>query len=301
MAGSAAKHAKKRGRSGKTMPVSNDAEKKANNDETNTNTDNETNDQLETSANDDVKVNDLVEDDDEETNTKKKFSKLSSDEADLSEVDDDDTPAPKRRKRKTELTAGVVYLSRPPRFMKPAKVQHLLSQYGAINHLFLQPEDASAQRRRAKSGGNRKTVFVEGWVEYKDKRVAKAVARSLNNTQVGGGKGNFFSTETWTMKYLKGFMWSHLTEKMVYERKLREQRLRLEINRTKKDNEFFLENLEQGKQIQKMEERKKESGKFVAKKRVGRSFRQVAPVHGSSSKTRELKTGFLKNVLGKSS
>ena len=37
-------------------------------------------------------------------------------------------------------TPGIVYLSRIPPFMKPLKVRHLLSQYGEVGRVFLQPE-----------------------------------------------------------------------------------------------------------------------------------------------------------------
>ena len=37
-------------------------------------------------------------------------------------------------------TPGIVYLSRIPPFMKPIKVKQLLSEYGEIGRVFLQPE-----------------------------------------------------------------------------------------------------------------------------------------------------------------
>ena len=43
-------------------------------------------------------------------------------------------------KGKQQLTAGVVYLSRIPPFMRPRKVRHLLSRYGDIGRVYLQPE-----------------------------------------------------------------------------------------------------------------------------------------------------------------
>lgn len=46
-----------------------------------------------------------------------------------------------RSKRKTkETTPGVVYMSRLPPFMKPAKIRNIFSQYGEVGRLFLQPE-----------------------------------------------------------------------------------------------------------------------------------------------------------------
>lgn len=50
----------------------------------------------------------------------------------------------KRRPRKKEqegvASPGIVYLSRIPPFMKPHKVRHLLSQYGSVGRIYLQPE-----------------------------------------------------------------------------------------------------------------------------------------------------------------
>ena len=38
------------------------------------------------------------------------------------------------------LKPGIIYFSRLPPFMKPAKVRYLFAQYGEIGRLFLQPE-----------------------------------------------------------------------------------------------------------------------------------------------------------------
>ena len=42
-------------------------------------------------------------------------------------------------KRRTRVP-GVVYLSRVPPFMKPYKLKHLLSPYGSVGRIYLQPE-----------------------------------------------------------------------------------------------------------------------------------------------------------------
>lgn len=39
-----------------------------------------------------------------------------------------------------EKRPGIIYFSRLPPFMKPAKVRYLFAQYGDIGRLFLQPE-----------------------------------------------------------------------------------------------------------------------------------------------------------------
>ena len=41
------------------------------------------------------------------------------------------------------------------------------------------------RKKRKKHGGSGRKLFTEGWIEFKDKRVAKAVALSLNNTTIG--------------------------------------------------------------------------------------------------------------------
>jgi hypothetical protein len=45
--------------------------------------------------------------------------------------------------------------------------------------------DPIARKRRRKYGGNKGKCFTEGWLEFKDRNVAKTVAASLNNTIVG--------------------------------------------------------------------------------------------------------------------
>jgi ESF2/ABP1 family protein len=42
--------------------------------------------------------------------------------------------------KKTKNKTGVIYLSRIPPFMKPAKIKHLLSRYGEIGRVYLAPE-----------------------------------------------------------------------------------------------------------------------------------------------------------------
>ena len=44
--------------------------------------------------------------------------------------------------------------------------------------------------------------FVEGWVEFFSKRVAKEVASSVNNTPVGGKKKSQAHDILWNIKYL---------------------------------------------------------------------------------------------------
>lgn len=105
---------------------------------------------------------------------------------------------------------GVVYLSRIPPFMKPQKVRDLLSRFGTIGRVFLAPEDPKAHANRVKFGGNKKRNFVEGWIEFLNKKDAKLCAETLNAQNVGGKKGNYYYDDVWNMKYLPKFKWHHL-------------------------------------------------------------------------------------------
>ena len=45
--------------------------------------------------------------------------------------------------------------------------------------------DTAVRKKRKKYGGNGRKLFTEGWIEFKDKRIARAVALSFNNTIIG--------------------------------------------------------------------------------------------------------------------
>ncbi|KAF9972918.1 hypothetical protein BGZ73_003890 [Actinomortierella ambigua] len=151
---------------------------------------------------------------------------------------------------------GIVYISRIPPFMKPIKIRHLLSQFGEIGRVYLAAEDAKIAARRKKYGGNKKQNYTEGWVEFKDKTVAKTVARTLNTTIIGGKKNSHYHDDIWNIKYLPKFKWNHLTERIAYENASRAQRLQAEINQAKRENKAILANIEKSKMIQSIEEKK---------------------------------------------
>lgn len=131
--------------------------------------------------------------------------------------------------------AGVVYISRIPPGMQPAKVRHLMSAYGEIGRVYLQQEggcfllpiyisgisidlvlfqDAKRAYLRRKYTSTKKAHFTEGWVEFKDKKVARSVAEMLNAQPIGGKKGTRWRDDVWTMKYLPKFKWNMLTEQV---------------------------------------------------------------------------------------
>jgi ESF2/ABP1 family protein len=59
------------------------------------------------------------------------------------------------------------------------------------------------------------------------------------------------------LKYLHKFKWSHLTEKVAYERRVREQKLRVEMMQARRENASYTQLVETGKKLDKIEERKR--------------------------------------------
>ncbi|KEQ85354.1 hypothetical protein M438DRAFT_316833 [Aureobasidium pullulans EXF-150] len=160
------------------------------------------------------------------------------------------------KSQKAAKKTGVIYISRIPPFMKPATLKHYLTPYGEIGRVFLTPEDPVAQKQRVRNGGNKKKSFTDGWVEFINKKDAKAAAETLNGNIIGGKKGNFYHDDMWNMKYLTGFKWSHLTEQIANENAERAARLRAEVARTRRENKSFVEDVERSKMLEGMRAKK---------------------------------------------
>lgn len=80
---------------------------------------------------------------------------------------------------------GVVYLSRIPPQMTPLKLKQILSQFGEVGRCYLVPEPTRGPKPKSSGKISIKSRFIEGWVEFKFKKVAKQVAQQLNNTPIG--------------------------------------------------------------------------------------------------------------------
>jgi len=151
-----------------------------------------------------------------------------------------------------ENRRGVLYLSRVPPYMQADKVRDYMSQFGEVGRIYLTPEDKTAYKNRARTGGNKKMKFADGWIEFMDKRIAKRVAESLNGTPVGGKKRhNFWRDDMWNLKYLSGFKWHHLTEFASYKKSVRQDKLNAQMSQLKKENNFYLEQVERAKRFEK--------------------------------------------------
>ncbi|XP_075389209.1 activator of basal transcription 1-like [Tenrec ecaudatus] len=157
---------------------------------------------------------------------------------------------------KKRVVPGIVYLGHlPPRF-RPLHVRNLLSAYGEVGRVFFQPEDGFVRRKKKKAAaaGEKKSSkyskdYTEGWVEFRDKRVAKRVAASLHNTPMGARRRSPFRYDLWNLKYLHRFTWSHLSEHLAFERQVRRQRLRAEVAQAKRETDFYLRSVERGKRF----------------------------------------------------
>lgn len=157
--------------------------------------------------------------------------------------------------------AGIIYISRIPPGMRPTKVRHLMSQHGELGRVYLQQEDAKRAYLRRKHTSTKKPHFTEGWVEFKDKKVARAVAEMLNARPIGGKKGTRWRDDVWTMKYLPKFKWNMLTEQIAHEAAVHRARLRVELEQSKKEQRDYLKNVELARVLDKRAERKRAAGK----------------------------------------
>ncbi|XP_078417583.1 activator of basal transcription 1-like [Cetorhinus maximus] len=133
-----------------------------------------------------------------------------------------------------------------------------------------------------------------GWVEFQDKAVAKTVARSLHNTPIGTRKRSRFHDDLWNIKYLHRFKWTHLSERLAYEKLVSRQRMRAEVSQAKRETNFFLQNVEKSKGLEKLQEVKKKKGQEWQEKswhfqqRATEVEIQASKEAGRRSKAREL-------------
>lgn len=103
----------------------------------------------------------------------------------------------------------------------------------------------------------------------------------------------------WNLRYLNKFKWSHLTEKVAYERRVREQKLRVGMMQARRENAAYVEMVETGKKLDQIEDRKRTRGDgestvvYGEDKKKGREKKrykhhQTNPMNGSSDKPAKL-------------
>ena len=140
---------------------------------------------------------------------------------------------------------GVVYLARVPPFMNVTKLRQYLQNFGVVERIYLTPESSVQRKNRLRAGGSKKEMFQDGWIEFRDKKVAKFVGRHLNNTPVGGSKRhNFWRDDTWNFRYLSKFQWHHLLDYHTGKKKAREARRTADLLQVRRENAHYLDQVE---------------------------------------------------------
>ncbi|CAF1114327.1 unnamed protein product [Adineta steineri] len=151
---------------------------------------------------------------------------------------------------KKKIVPGVLYLSRIPNKMNVTIIRQYFDQYGQTGRIFLQLSKDEGKTKR-----ERGAKYSEGWIEFKSKRDAKLIAKQLNNQQVGGRRRTPWYDEIWNIKYLSKFRWTHLHERFQYENEVRKKRLRQEVLQAKREANLYIENVEKGRKLRKLEKK----------------------------------------------
>lgn len=160
------------------------------------------------------------------------------------------------KQESTERRKGVLFMSRVPPNMTIPKLRRMLSGFGGqVERIYLRPEEDGARERRKKAGGNRRLQFLDGWIEFSDKRHAKRLALMLNNQPMGGSHRDCYRDDLWNLKYLKKFKWSDLVGQLNEESHVREHRVRAEIEKAHEEAAEYFELLEKKRTVEKIQER----------------------------------------------
>jgi len=138
---------------------------------------------------------------------------------------------------------GIIYLSSVPEGMNVSDTTSFFEEFGRVGRVFLQPDSKMGMRH-----------FTEGWIEFLSKKVAKRVAEQVNNTAVGGKRKHKAHYTLWNIKYLPRFKWVHLSERLAYEKAVKQQRMRTEISQVKREAEQFKSSV----RVQKKKKRKRD-------------------------------------------
>lgn len=86
-----------------------------------------------------------------------------------------------------------------------------------------------------------------------------------------------------------------MTEKVAYERRVREQKLRIEMMHARRENAAYVQMVETGKKLDKIEERKRKRGEVDASNdQKKRKHRQIKSIDGSN---KAAKSAVLKSVV----
>ena len=113
--------------------------------------------------------------------------------------------------------SGIVYMSRVPPHLKPLKLRQMLEVHARLGRIYMAPKESSPKKAKGLgSAGQSKQgkQFSEAWIEFVDKKQAKAVVEMINCTPMGGKNRSRYKEDLWNLKYLPKFKWDHLTEEI---------------------------------------------------------------------------------------
>lgn len=165
------------------------------------------------------------------------------------EIEENVEPAVLKKKKR-----GIVYISNIPKHLNVTMIREILGQYGKIGRVYLQPEKETYEDKLKYKKKKRKHFtrhFTEGWVEFESKRAAIFIASELNTKSISDKKGSRFYDTFWSLKYLPRFKWTHLSERLAYEKAVYRQRLKAEVSQARKEAAFFQANLDKSEKKKK--------------------------------------------------
>eukprot|EP01012_Entosiphon_sulcatum_P032786 TRINITY_DN41642_c0_g1_i1.p1 TRINITY_DN41642_c0_g1~~TRINITY_DN41642_c0_g1_i1.p1 ORF type:complete len:200 (+),score=49.11 TRINITY_DN41642_c0_g1_i1:23-601(+) len=129
-----------------------------------------------------------------------------------------------------EEKRGVVYLSTIPEgFNRKADILRYFESFGDITNCYLvkhphkQPISKKLRRKQSMDGEKVRTIefYTEGWIEYRRKKDARRAAELLNGQPVDSLPRYQHRHILWNLKYLKGFRWVQLEDKITSKQQLR--------------------------------------------------------------------------------
>lgn len=162
------------------------------------------------------------------------------------------------------------------------KVLYFVCDSNLCGFLETKPQDKKKKKRKVAK------KFTEGWVEFEKKCAAKRVAALLNNTQISTRKKSKHYDYMWNIKYLSNFKWTHLHERLAYEKAERTKKLRAEIQLSKKKTNFFSANVD----------KKRKNAETINKEYE--NIDDIVADHGIDEEAEKKNTrdDFLKSLLG---
>ena len=141
--------------------------------------------------------------------------------------------------KKNQNKRGVIYLKSLPFGCTQDQLKKIFSEFGVITNIYL-------ETLKNNNGTNKKIYdrwfnYCEGWIEFESKKIAKMVAKLINDSKIPKKYVNnkIARNFTWKIKYLKGFKWHHLKEYKTTIRQLQRKKYDLAINEAHRQTQYF--------------------------------------------------------------